>query len=180
MRKLDLVRLGGLCAIYYATARFGLSLDAVHGFATAVWPPTGIALAALVLYGYGLWPGIALGAFLVNLSSGAPVLVACGMALGNTLEAVVGTVLLKRVVGFRPSLDRLQDVLGLILLAAGLSTLISATIGVTSGWLGGIIPAVTYGKAWRTWWLGDALGDLVMAPLLFVWSRDGRISLPRR
>src|SRR5262249_40063694 len=94
MRLPDIVRVGVLCAIYFATGKFGLSLDAVSGFATAVWPPTGVALAALVLYGYCLWPGIALAAFLVNLSAGAPVLVACGMALGNTLEAVVGTVLL--------------------------------------------------------------------------------------
>jgi PAS domain S-box-containing protein len=173
----DVVRVAVLCVIYFATAKFGLSLDAVSGFAAAVWPPTGVALAALVLYGYRLWPGIALGAFLVNLSAGAPVLVAGGMALGNTLEALVGTVLLERVVGFRPSLDRLQDVLGLIALAAGFSTLVSATIGVTSGWLGGVIPAATYGDAWRTWWLGDALGDLVVAPLLFVWSRRGRIAL---
>jgi len=176
----DVVRVGVLCVIYFATAKFGLSLDAVSGFAAAVWPPTGIALVALVLYGYRLWPGIALGAFLVNLSAGAPVLVAGGMALGNTLEALLGTVLLERVVGFRPALDRLRDVLGLIVLAAGLSTLVSATIGVTSGWLGGSIPTATYGDAWRTWWLGDALGDLVVAPLLFVWSRRGRVSLPRR
>ena len=101
------------------------------------------------------------------------------MALGNTLEALLGAVLLKRVVGFRPSLDRLRDVLGLVVLAAGLSTLVSATIGVTSGWLGGSMPAATYGDAWHTWWLGDALGDLVMAPFLFVWSRRGRASLPR-
>src|SRR5262249_35939196 len=163
-----------------ATAKFGLSLDAVHGFAAAVWPPTGVALAALVLYGYRLWPGIALGAFLINLSVGAPVLVAGGMSLGNTLEALLGAVLLERVVGLRPSLERLQDVLGLIVLAAGLSTLVSATIGVTSGWLGGVIPAASYGTAWLTWWLGDALGDLVVAPLCFVWSRRGRVALSRR
>jgi two-component system NtrC family sensor kinase len=176
----DVVRMGGVCVLYVATATFGLSLDAVSGFAAAVWPPTGIALVALVLYGYGLWPGIAVGAFLVNLSVGAPVLVAGGIALGNTLEAVVGAIALKRVVAFRPSLERLQDVLGLVVLAAGLSTLISATIGVTSGWLGGVIAAAAYGEAWRTWWLGDALGALVVAPLLFIWSGYGRVALPRR
>src|SRR5690606_22589427 len=122
------------------------------------------------LYGYSLWPAIAVGAFLVNWLAGAPVLVAGGMALGNTLEAVVGAVILKRVVGFRPALERLQDVLGLVVLAAGLSTLISATVGVTSGWLGGVIPSTMYGVAWRTWWLGDAVGVLVVAPLLFAWS----------
>jgi integral membrane sensor domain MASE1 len=173
----DVARMGGVCGLYIATALGGLSLDAVSGVAAAVWPPTGIALAALLLYGACLWPGIAMGAFLVNLFVGAPVLVASGMALGNTLEAVLGTVLLTRVVGFRPSLARLQDVLGLVVLAAGGSTLVSATIGVTSGWLGGVIPAATYGEAWRTWWLGDALGDLVVAPLLCVWSGRGRVAL---
>jgi integral membrane sensor domain MASE1 len=104
--------LGGVGALCLAAATFGRSLDAVSGFAAAVWPPTGIALAALILYGSGLWPAIAIGAFLVNWWVGAPVLVAAGMALGNTLEAVVGAVVLERAVGFRPSLARLQDVLG--------------------------------------------------------------------
>jgi PAS domain S-box-containing protein len=102
------------------------------------------------------------------------------MALGNTLEALVGAVLLTRVVGLRPALDRLRDVLGVIVLAAGISTLISATLGVTSGWLGGVIPPDQYGKAWRTWWLGDAMGVLVVAPFLFVWSRRARSTLPWR
>ena len=84
MRMANIVRAATLGVIYVVTARAGLSLDAVHGFAAAVWPPTGIALAAFVLYGTCLWPGIAVGAFLVNWSIGAPVLVACGMALGNT------------------------------------------------------------------------------------------------
>ena len=181
MRMSDVVRMGVLGVLYMATAKLGLALDAVQGFATAVWPPTGIALAALVLYGTHLWPSIAVGAFLVNWSAGAPVLVACGMALGNTLEALIGTVLLTRVVRFRPTLDRLRDVVGLLVWAAGLSTLVSATLGVTSGWLGGGIPAALYAKTWRTWWVGDALGALVVAPFLFVWSGHGRGMLaPRR
>ena len=179
MQTLDVVRMVVLCVCYVATAKFGLSLDAVHNVATAVWPPTGIALMALVLGGCGLWPGIAVGAFLVNLWAGAPVPVACGIAMGNTLEALVGALLLQRLVGFSPALDRLRDVLGLVVLAAMLSTVVSATVGVSSGWLGGMIPATTFGKAWRTWWLGDAMGDLVVAPLLFVWSGRERLSQPR-
>jgi PAS domain S-box-containing protein len=178
MRTVDVVRLVVLCVSYVATAQFGLSLDAVHRVATAVWPPTGIALTALVLGGCRLWPGITCGAFLANLWAGAPVPVACGIALGNTLEALVGALLLQRLVDFSPALDRLRDVLGLVVLAAVLSTLVSATVGVTSGWLGGMIPAATFGKAWRTWWLGDATGALVVAPLLFVWSGRGRFSRP--
>ncbi|HEY7494150.1 MAG TPA: MASE1 domain-containing protein, partial [Candidatus Tectomicrobia bacterium] len=176
----DIMRMAGVGVLYFATGRLGLSLEVVSGVAAAVWPPTGIALVALVLYGYCLWPGIALAAFLVYVSVGVPVPVAGGMALGHTLAAVLGAVLLTRVVGFRSSLERLRDVLGLIVLAAGLSTPVSATIGVTSGWLGGVIPTATYGEAWRTWWLGDALSNLVLAPLLFVWSGHDRVAQPWR
>jgi integral membrane sensor domain MASE1 len=173
------VHVGLLCLLYVSTAKLGLSLDAVSGFATAVWPPTGLALAALILGGMRLWPGITLGAFLVNLSAGAPLLVAGGMAVGNTLEALVGTWLLHRVVGFHPGLDRLQDVGGLVVLAGGVSTLLSATLGVTSGWLGGVMAATDIGQAWWTWWVGDVMGDLVVAPLLLTWSRQVRLSSPR-
>jgi len=180
MRCADVGRVGVLSVLYVATARVGLALDAVGGVAAPIWPPSGLALAALVLYGPRLWPGIAVGAFLVNLLVGAPVLVAGGIAVGNTLEALVGAVLLARVVGFRPALARLQDALGLVGLAAGLSTLVSATLGVTSAWLGGLLPPAASGPAWLTWWLGDALGDLVVAPLGFVWSRRGHGALTRR
>ncbi len=172
-----LARVGTLVAVYFITARLGLLLDAVSGFATTVWPPTGISLVVLSVFGHRLWPGIALGAFLVNASAGAPFLTACGMATGNTLEAVLGTYLLRRFAGFRGSLNRIQDVVGFMFLVAGLSTAVSATIGVTSGWLGGVIPATAVRKAWLTWWLGDAMGDLILAPLLFVWAERPRIAL---
>jgi PAS domain S-box-containing protein len=174
----DIARAGLLCVIYVSTAMLGLSLDAVGGIATVVWPPTGIALAGLTLYGYRLWPGIVLGAFLVNAWAGAPVVAAGGMAVGNTIEALLGAFLLRRVVRFRPALDRLRDVLGLVVLAAVLGTLVSATIGVTSGWLSGVIPSVHYSQAWWTWWLGDAMGALVVAPLVFVWSTRPHRRLP--
>jgi PAS domain S-box-containing protein len=162
-----------LVALYVGTATLGLSLHAVGGIATAVWPPTGLALVALVLRGYPLWPGIALGAYLVNVWAGAPLLMAAGMALGNTLEALLGAMFLSYVVRFRPALDRLRDVAGLVGTAV-LSTLVSATIGVTSGWLGGLIVTDVYGEAWRTWWLGDMNGDLVVAALLLTWSTRPR------
>jgi PAS domain S-box-containing protein len=175
-----IVRVGLLCVIYMGTAMLGLSLDAVGGIATVVWPPTGIALAALTLCGYRLWPGIMLGAFVVNAWVGAPLLAASGVAAGNTLEALLGAFLLRRVIRFRPALDRLQDVLGLVVLAAVLGTLVSATIGVTSGWFGGVIPPGDYSRAWWTWWLGDAMGALVVAPLVFVWSTRPHRHLPPR
>ena len=100
-----LLETAALFAAYFVTAQFGLLFDSVSRFATLVWPPTGIALAALVIRGNRLWPGIALGAFAVNLQHGAPFAAACGMAAGNTLEAVLGSLLLRRM-EFRPSLER--------------------------------------------------------------------------
>ena len=165
-----LIRVGILFVVYFSTAKFGLMLDAVGGFATLVWPPTGISLAALLLFGLRLWPGIALGAFLVNFVTGAPVLTAGGMALGNTLEAVIGAYWLRRTAGFRNSLDRLRDVMGFIVFAAVLSTTVSATVGVSSLWLGGVMAQSASGPTWLAWWLGDMMGDLVVASLLLTWG----------
>jgi PAS domain S-box-containing protein len=172
----DILRIGAVGILYFALSWIGFALEAVNSVAVAVWPPTGMALAALVLYGYALAPGIALAAWLVHLSVGMPVLSAGGLALGHTLAALLGAVLLKRVVRFRPALERLRDVLGLIVLAAGLSTLVSTASALSSVWLAGGIPGVTYGEMWRTWWLRDALSDLVVAPLLLVWSGCGRVA----
>jgi PAS domain S-box-containing protein len=175
-----LVKVGLLAAVYFSTAHFGLLLGPVSKFATAVWPPTGISLVALLLFGYRLWPGITLAAFLVNLQTGAPPLAAAGMATGNTLEALLGAYLLQRAAGFRPSLDRLGSVRDFVLLAAVLSPLVSATIGVTSGWLGGGISTSDVGRTWFTWWVGDMVGDLVLASLLFVWSGPPRLDMSLR
>ena len=171
-----------LAAVYVVVARLGLMVDAVAGFATLVWPATGIALAALIHFGYRLWPGILLGAFIANAWAGAPALVALGIGAGNTLEAVAGALLLRSIPGFRPSLDRLPDVLGLVVLAAGVSTAISATMGVMSLYLGGLVALDNAATAWRAWWLGDAIGDLIVAPVLLVWSgaRALRLASGRR
>jgi two-component system, NarL family, sensor histidine kinase FusK len=164
-----------LFAVYFITARIGLSLDAVSGFASAVWPPTGIALVAILLLGYRYWPGIFLAAFLVNVVTGAPVLVAAGMGLGNALEALVGAYLLTWV-GFKPSLERVKDVLSLVVFAALISTMVSATIGVSSLLLGDVISSSAYGSTWFAWWIGDMLGNLVIAPLLLAWIQRPRMS----
>jgi K+-sensing histidine kinase KdpD len=160
-----LLQMGTLAAVYFAAAKGGLLLATVGAQVTLVWPPTGLALAALLLGGPRLWPGVALGATLVNASTGVPPATACGMGMGNTLEAVTAVAMLRRF-GFQASLDRLRDVLALVALAAGLSTIASATVGVASLLLGGVLPRRSVATAWGTWWLGDALGDLVVAPLL--------------
>jgi integral membrane sensor domain MASE1 len=133
---------------------------------TAVWPPTGIALAALVLWGASVWPGVSLGAFLANAWTGVPLVTLFGITCGNTLEAVVGALLLCRVARFRPSLERVRDVLALVGLAAVGSTAIAATIGVASLVLGDEVSIHAFGSVWRVWWLGDMGGDLLVAPLL--------------
>jgi signal transduction histidine kinase len=165
-------RVGILVAAYFGSGKLGLLLADVYGNVTPVWPTTGIALAAILLGGYHLWPGIALGAFLVNASTGVPLAAVFGIAVGNTLEAVSGAYLLHRVIGFRNPPERFQDVLGFALLAAGLSTMLSASIGVASLGLAGVIPWTDYGAAWRVWWLGDAMGALVVAPMLYL-TRQG-------
>src|SRR5919198_5294096 len=117
-----------LAAAYYGAAKLGLSFAFETPSVTAIWPPTGLALAALVLGGYRLWPGVAIGAFLANSWTGIPLAATIGITCGNTLAALVGAYLLRRVAHFRPSLDRVRDVLALTVLAAGLSTAVSATI----------------------------------------------------
>lgn len=159
-----------LAALYVMAARAGLRLDAVSGFASLVWPPTGIAIAALLLRGNRLWPGIALGALVTNLAAGASIPVSLGIATGNTLEAVVATWALRRIPGFRLSIERLRDVLGLILLAATLSTVISASVGVASLVVGGTVSPARAGDTWLAWWLGDLIGALLVTPVILVWS----------
>ncbi|MBI4509840.1 MAG: MASE1 domain-containing protein [Deltaproteobacteria bacterium] len=158
-----------VAVLYAVVGRLGLMLDAVGGFATLVWPPTGISLALLLTQGYRLWPGVWLGALVVNVWTGAPLPVAAGIATGNSLEAILGALALRRIPGFRPSLERLTDVVGLVVLAAGLSTMVSATVGVSSLFLGGVVPPSRFWVTWQAWWLGDVLGDLVVAPLLLTW-----------
>lgn len=163
-------RIAAIAVLYLLTAIGGLKLNTISGFATLVWPPTGIALAVLLLGGYRLWPGIFLGALVANVWTGAPLPVALGIAIGNTLEAVAGVFLLHRLHDFRLSLDRVRDAIGLILVSAGVCTLISATIGVASLQLGGLIQPGQIAETWRAWWLGDTIGALLVAPPVLVWA----------
>jgi signal transduction histidine kinase len=163
-----------LFALYFFLGRLGLRLQSVGGFSTLLWAPTGLALAAMLLFGSYLWPGVWLGAFAVNLVTGAPLPAALGMATGNTLETVIAVQLLTRVAKFDPALPSVRDVLALIFFGGLLSTAVSASVGVLSLRLAGGLSAAETGSAWTTWWLGDMLSDLVVAPFLLVWgSRPG-------
>jgi PAS domain S-box-containing protein len=165
-RLFDAVVLAMVGSVYLGAAKLGLALSVAHGVITPVWAPTGIALASMVLFGRRVWPAILVAALIANATSGASIPVALAISVGNTLEAVVGSALLARA-RFRPALDRVRDVLALILLAAVASTAVSATIGVTALWIAGDLSG-SYGFSWFLWWTGDALGDLVVAPFLLV------------
>ncbi|HEY6484197.1 MAG TPA: MASE1 domain-containing protein [Steroidobacteraceae bacterium] len=158
---------------YFVVAKLGLELAVVSRQVSIIWPATGVALALLVLRGGQFWPAIALGAFAANVLNATPVIASLGIAAGNTLEALVGAALLQRV-GFQPSLRRLHDVASIFLLGACLSTLVSATIGVLSLCLTGTARWSTFSSLWSMWWIGDAIGNLVTAPFLFVWADQAR------
>jgi signal transduction histidine kinase len=159
--------------VYFATARLGLELAVVARQISIIWPATGFALALLVLRGRRLWPAILLGAFAANVLNDTSVIASMGIAVGNTLEALAGATLLQRV-GFQPSMRRLHDVASLFLLAACLSTILSATIGVVTVCLTGTTSWHDFKSLWSTWWIGDAIGNLVTAPFVFVWADQAR------
>ena len=172
--------LAALAAAYFLAAKLGLALAYLHSSVTLVWPPSGIALAALLIFGRALWPGVFLGAFSVNLlinlaarhSPFAAVSAAAGMALGNTLEALLGSWLAERFAGGRDAFGRTADVLKFVLLAALAATAVAATLGVFSLAAGGFASWKESGLLWLTWWLGDAQGVLTIAPLILVWSAE--------
>jgi diguanylate cyclase (GGDEF)-like protein len=180
-RARELAQLLGLAAIYSVAGKLGLRLAFVHASATAVWPPTGIAIAAFLILGTRFWPAIFLGAFLVNVTTAGSVATSIGIAAGNTLEGVLGAYLVNRFAGGRHALERAPGVFKFALLAALLSTTVSATLGLTSLVLGGYARPADYGAIWLTWWLGDVAGDLVVAPVVLLWFARPRIRWrPRR
>jgi serine phosphatase RsbU (regulator of sigma subunit) len=167
-RPVYLLKIAGIAAVYYGAAKLGLDLAFTTESVTAIWAPTGIALAAVVLWGYRVLPGVALGAFLANAWTDVPLYTTLGITLGNTLEALVGAYLLQRLAAFRPALERVRDVVALAVLGGVVSTTVAATIGVASLLAGGEIDSGDIASVWRTWWLGDMGGDLVVAPALLV------------
>lgn len=151
----------------------------VQSNTSPVWPPTGIALATLLIFGYQYWPGISLGVLAGSIFTGAEVGVALGMTLGNTLEALAGAYLLKRFVSFHNPIDRIRDVVGLGVVSV-FSATISATIGTTTLIFAGRGHWGTFGAIWSTWWIGDLLGALVVAPVLLVWLAPPSLRLNKR
>jgi PAS domain S-box-containing protein len=157
-----------VAAVYFGGAKLGLNLAVGHGVITPVWPPTGIAIAALLLLGPRLWPAVAIGALAGNATSGVSLWVAAGIAVGNTLEAVVAVYLLRRI-SFRESFERVVDVVRFSCVGA-LAAAVAATNGVTVLALADSEAASPYGSRWLLWWMGDATGALLVAPLILVWA----------
>lgn len=166
-----------LTAVYFVVGKLGLMLAFVHASATAVWPASGFALTAFLVAGYRVWPAIFLGAFLVNLTTVGTVATSIGIGTGNMLEGLIGAYLVNRFANGPKALDRARDFFRFVVSAALVSTIASATIGVTSLALGGFADWTNYGTIWLTWWLGDSVSDLVVAPLLIHWSRKPLLRL---
>ncbi len=169
-----------VCAAYVMAAKLSLRLASVHPSVSPVWPPTGIAVAALVVLGLRFWPAIFAGAFLVNITTAGSVLTSLGIATGNTLEAVLGSFLVIRFAGGPHVFEKSWDILRFALYAGILSTAIAATFGATSLTLGGFAPWNQYGLIWRTWWLGDAAGAFIFAPFLLLWISKPRLDWSAR
>ena len=159
-----------LAASYFVLGKLGLRLAIVHPSATAVWPPSGIALASILLLGYWVWPGIFLGAFAVNLTTTGSFLTVTGIASGNTLEAVAGAWLVQKMAGGCRPFDTASNSFKFALFAGGVSTMIGATFGAGSLVITGYSLSADLGRVWLTWWLGDMTGDLLIAPLLILWT----------
>ncbi|MBA3534605.1 MAG: MASE1 domain-containing protein, partial [Ardenticatenales bacterium] len=170
-----------LALLYYVSGRLG-QLTALPGTqATPVWPPSGIAQAALLLLGYRVWPGIFLGAFFANIwpfwgneslsQIGLGSVVALVIAIGSTFQALLGSYLLKRFGGVSNPLERVRDIFFFVIFSALLSCVVSPTFGTTILSLTGFSPWANYQAVWRTWWLGDVVGVIIFTPLLLSWRK---------
>ena len=162
--------IASLAVVYFVVCKFGLQFAVIHPSATAVWPGTGIALAAILLLGYRVWPGIFLGAFAVNITTAGSLLTALGIASGNTLEGLLGAYLVTRFANGRKVFERPEDIFKFLFLACVLATNISASIGAASLVLTGYNRGMQPEAIWLTWWLGDMAGAILVTPCFLLWS----------
>jgi signal transduction histidine kinase len=165
-----------IALVYVISGKLGLKLAFVHQSATAVWPPTGIALAAMLIFGRWIWPSVLLGAFVVNLETAGTVWTSLGIGIGNTLEAVTGSLLVNRFACGRYAFLDWRNVFRFAVLAGVCSTAVAATIGVLVLCLSGLAPWATAGPIWFTWWIGDGVGAVLFAPALVLWAQSRPIA----
>jgi signal transduction histidine kinase len=161
--------------VYFAGAELGLSLATLHQNVTPVWPPTGIAIAALLIFGPRVWPGVFAGALAANLALNLPIASDVGIATGNTLEAILAWYLLQRSKRWDRSFESVRDVMTFIVYAGVLAPLVSATIGSMSVCFGDPAQLPNFAWLWLTWWMGDGFGALIVSPLLLSWSLSWKI-----
>jgi signal transduction histidine kinase len=176
----SLRRIVGLILVYFLVCKLGLMLAIVHPSATAVWPGTGIALAAILLLGYDVWPGIFLGAFAVNLTTAGSIASSFGIAFGNTLEAVFGAYLIIKFANGRKVFDRAEGIFKFFLLACVAATTVSASVGTASLVLSGFGRGVQWESLWLTWWLGNMAGAILVTPCFLLWSARTKAIRSRR
>ncbi len=169
-RAAEVLLNAALAVLYFLGGSLGLRLASLHPSATLVWPPSGIALSCLVLAGTRLWPGVLVGALAVNLWTTGDVVSSVGIAIGNTVEAVVGSILVRRFAGGARFMSRSGDVFRFVIFGALLASMLSALVGVTSLSLRGLAPWRELARIGVTWWLGDATSDLILVPLFLGWT----------
>src|SRR5258706_9026430 len=174
-RRLD-SQLGNLgivlivAGLYFVAAKVGLSLAVLNASVSPVWPPTGVAIALMLWLGYRTAPGVLLGALLANyLLTDVSLAAAVGISAGNTLEALCAVYLVRRFAGSGNPFHRAIDVLRFVIFAAMLSSAVSATIGNVTLCLSGAAAWINFGWLWLPWWSGDAVGALIVPPLILSW-----------
>ena len=174
-RSRQFLQIAVVATVYFAAAKLGLSLAVVHSNVTAVWPPTGIAIAALLIWGLRMWPGILLGAFAANLLTQISFGSTVSIGIGNTLEALVVLYLLNRSKRWNGRLDSAVNVFWFAFSAAVLGPLVSATIGTLSLCISGSGNWNDFSAIWFTWWMGDGFGALIFGPLILAWANQPRM-----
>jgi diguanylate cyclase (GGDEF)-like protein len=169
----------GLVGLYFLAGKLGLKLAYVNASTSAVWPCTGIAIAALLILGFRMWPAVFAGAFLVNITTAGSITTSLAIAGGNTLEAVTAAYLVNRYADRRNVFERSHNIFKFALFAAFGAT-ISATIGTTILSVGGLASWPRYSAIWSTWWLGDVVGAIIVTPFLLLWIENPRQEWTRR
>jgi integral membrane sensor domain MASE1 len=164
------VELLGVAITYFAAAKLSLALASVHPSATPIWPPTALALAAVLLLGYRIWPAIFLAALIANAMTAGSIFTSVAIATGNTLESVVGASLIDRWSDGVRTFDTPAGVARFALICLIPSTMISATLGAVSLSLGGYADWANFASIWVTWWMGDLAGALVITPVIVLWT----------
>lgn len=178
---LHLIAVTVIAAVYGITAELGRFLASTPDNVTPVWPPDGFALAALLMLGYRVWPGIWIGAFFANIwafldktnaaSIAISIAIASSIAVGTTLSAILGNFLLHKFARHRHLFDRPQNVLKFVVMGGMVGPIISASVGITALCVRGIVPWEDWGMNWFIWWISNVGGILIFTPLVLIWSQ---------